>query len=82
MSVELHTSTTQHKELQMKVTSKQIMGDAVWYKLDTGHEASSCRNTCNFAVYTKSGNYASQLTYRKVAQVVSEWESRQKQIQD
>lgn len=66
----------------MKVIRKEIMGDSVWYKLDTGHEASSSRDECRFAVYTKSGNYASQLTYRKVAQVVSEWESKQTQIKD
>jgi hypothetical protein len=65
----------------MKVISKQIMGDAVWYKLDTGHEACSSGDF-GFAVHTKLGNYASQITYRKVAQVVSEWESRQRQIKD
>ena len=70
----------------MKVISKAISKDVngkntVWYKFDTGHEYRMDGFDIEWA-YTKSGNYASIPTMRKLAQFVSKYEDQRIQIQD
>lgn len=70
----------------MKVISRTLYKDrngsnGVWYKFDTGHEYRMDGFDIEWA-YTKSGNYASITTMRKLSRVASEYEDTRIQIQD
>jgi hypothetical protein len=62
-----------------KTLVKDVTGICAWYKFDTGHEYRISGFHVEFG-YTKSGNYTSQITLRKLSRLASEYEDKRIQV--
>jgi hypothetical protein len=69
----------------MKVISREVSkyptDSVVTYKFSNGYMANQW-NCGSFFVYTKSGNYARQVTMHKYARIISEYEDCRVQFPD